>query len=86
MMIKPINFYVIVEPESDDKDFEKSGLAVPKDYKKESCFGEVVAVHKNASELKVKNKILFNKFKATSFKIKDKEYFYLDEEDVVGVF
>lgn len=72
----------------------KSGIFIPESVGDEPLYGKVVAVGNgnnfdgNKAEMAVSigQKVLYNKYGATSFKCDDDEYIILRQSDILGVF
>ena len=72
----------------------KSGIIIPEIASDEPIYGEVIAVgsgdcfegSKTEMAVSVGDKVLYNKYGATSFKCDDEEFFVLRQSDILGVF
>ena len=72
----------------------KSGIFIPETVGDEPKYAEVVAIgngdcfdgNKSEMAVKVKDKVIYNKYGATNFKIDEQEYVILRQSDILGVF
>ena len=72
----------------------KSGIIIPEIASDEPIYGEVVAVgtgdcfegNKREMAVSVGDKVLYNKYGATSFKCDDEQFVVLRQSDILGVF
>lgn len=72
----------------------KSGIIIPESPSDEPIYGKVVAVGngdcfegtKCEMAVSVGDKVLYNKYGATSFKCEDEQFFVLRQSDILGVF
>lgn len=72
----------------------KSGIFIPESVGDEPLYAEVIAIgngdnfdgNKAEMAVKVKDKILYNKYGATEFKCDNEEYVILRQSDILGVF
>lgn len=72
----------------------KSGIFIPESVGDEPKYAKVVAVgdgdvfdgNKSEMAVKINDKVLYNKYGATSFKINDEEFVILRQSDILGVF
>ena len=93
MNFKPLFDRVVLKNIEKNKQ-TKSGLFIPSSVGDEPIFAEVVAVGdgemigENRSEMQVKvgDKVLYNKYGATYFKDDEKEFVILRQSDILGVF
>lgn len=63
----------------------KSGLLLPDSTKEEKGMGIVVDVGEDVKKIKAKNAVIYSKYTTQEFKIDDKMYAFVKEEDVLGV-
>ena len=94
MNIKPLSDHILIEPVKGEEK-TKSGILLPETADKEKPEqGKIVAVgpgKKNNKgellpmELKVGQKVLFNKYGPNEIKIGNKEYLIAKEEDILAV-
>ena len=72
----------------------KSGIFIPESVGDEPLYAEVIAIgngdnfdgNKAEMAVKVKDKVLYNKYGATEFKCDNEEYVILRQSDILGVF
>lgn len=72
----------------------KSGIFIPESVGDEPVYGEVLAIgdgdcfdgNKSEMVVSVNDKVLYNKYGATPFKIEGEEFVVLRQSDILGVF
>lgn len=72
----------------------KSGIFIPESVGDEPVYGEVLAIgdgdcfdgNKSEMVVSVNDKVLYNKYGATPFKIDGEEFVVLRQSDILGVF
>ncbi|MBR2390946.1 MAG: co-chaperone GroES [Clostridia bacterium] len=72
----------------------KSGIFIPESVGDEPVYGEVLAIgdgdcfdgNKSEMAVSVNDKVLYNKYGATPFKIEGEEFVVLRQSDILGVF
>lgn len=72
----------------------KSGIFIPESVGDEPVYGEVLAIgdgdcfdgNKSEMVVSVNDKVLYNKYGATPFKIDGEEFVILRQSDILGVF
>lgn len=72
----------------------KSGIFIPESVGDEPIYGKVVAIgngdcvegNKTEMAVCVNDKVLYNKYGATSFKINGEEFVILRQSDILGIF
>ena len=94
MKIKPLADKVVIEPIVEDE-VTKSGIVLPDTHEKEKPEkGKVIAAgpgrvtaegKKVEMNVKKGDNVLFKKYSADEFKIDDKEYLVVSEEDIIGI-
>lgn len=92
MNVKPLGENVLVKPEEELKQ-TASGIVLPDSAKEKPQIGEVIAVgsgktvegKKIALEVKVGNKVYFEKYGPKEIKIDGKEYYLISESDILAV-
>ncbi len=93
MKLKPINDHVIIEPIKEEKKTE-GGIVLPETVEKEKPQkGKVIAIGPGKVEdgklrpmsVKEGDIVLFKKYAPDEFKINDKEYWILSEEDILAI-
>ena len=92
MKIQPLADRIMVEV-LEAKEVTKGGIIIPDTVKEKPQEGEVVAVgpgrvsdegKRIAMEIKVGDKVVYNKYAGTEFKIDDVEYMILRESDAIA--
>ena len=81
--IQPLADYVVAvseEPETKTA----SGLYLPENAKEKPKTAKVVAVGKDAKQLKVGDRIVYKSYSTTDVKVGDDEYILVKEEDVLA--
>jgi len=94
MNIKPLSDYILIEPITMEEK-TKSGILLPDTAEKErSEQGRVIAVgpgRKTAAgkiipiDVKVGDKVLFNKYGPNEIKVEDKEYLITKQDDILAI-
>ncbi|HDQ26421.1 MAG TPA: co-chaperone GroES [bacterium] len=93
MKLRPLGDHVIVKP-MEEGEVKKGGIIIPDTAKEKPSKGEVIAVgpgkvledgKRKAMDLKVGEKILYQKYGGTEIKIDDVEHLVMTEEDVLAV-
>lgn len=92
MKIKPLFDRVLVKPE-EQKTITKSGIILPTTSQERPVIASVVAVgsgldfnaNKVEMQVKVGDKIIFNKFAGSEVKTDDGEFVILRQIDVIGI-
>lgn len=93
MNLRPL-FDRVVLKNIDLKRQTKSGIFIPESVGDEPLYAEVIAIgsgdnfdgKKSEMAVSVGNKVLYNKYGATSFKCDDEEFVILRQSDILGVF
>ncbi len=93
MNLKPL-FDRVVLKDLNKSNKTKSGIFIPDTVGDEPKFAQVVAVgdgdtfdgNKSEMAVSVGDKVLYNKYGATTFKNNDQEYVILRQSDILGVF
>jgi len=80
--MKPINGYIIIKGSTLETKMRADGLAIPEQLEHYPDEGEVVHVHNDMPFVKVGDKVIFNKYKASQF---DDIFYYIKEEDIVAI-
>lgn len=84
VVLKPLaGMVVAVREEAENK--TASGLYLPDAAKEKPAMAKVVAVGKDAKEVKVGDKIVYKEYSVTEVKVDNKEYLIIKEEDVLAV-
>ena len=93
MKIRPLQDRIIVK-RLEEQQKTKGGIIIPDTAKEKPIEGKVVAVGKGKfaddgklikMEVKVDDKVLFNKYGGTEVKIDGQEYLIMREDDILGV-
>ena len=93
MNLKPL-FDRVVLKNLEKSNKTKSGIFIPESAGDEPLYAKVIAIgdgdcfdgNKSEMVVKVGDKVLYNKYGATSFKCDEKEYIILRQSDILGVF
>lgn len=93
MNLKPL-FDRVVLKNINKQNQTKSGIIIPESVGDEPLYAEVVAIGngdtfdgtKTPIAVSVGDKVLYNKYGATSFKCDDEEYVVLRQSDIFGIF
>lgn len=90
--LEPLGDRIVVKP-SAREEVTKGGIIIPDTAKEKPQEGEVMAVgpgrvsedgKRIAMEIKVGDKVVYNKYAGTEFKIDDVDYVILKETDVIA--
>lgn len=90
--LEPLGDRIVVKPLPRDE-VTKGGIIIPDTAKEKPQEGEVMAVgpgrvsdegKRIAMEVKVGDKVIYNKYSGTEFKIDDVEYMILRESDIIA--
>lgn len=93
MMVKPLHDRVLVK-RLEENTTTASGIIIPDSSKEKPCEGEVMAVgtgyrledgSDRALEVKVGDKILFEKYGNSEVKVGGEEYLMMKEEKILGI-
>ena len=93
MKIRPLQDRIIVK-RLEEEQKTKGGIIIPDSAKEKPIEGKVIAVGKGKvaddgklikMEVKVDDKVLFNKYGGTEVKIDGQEYLIMREDDILGV-
>ena len=93
MKIRPLHDRVIVQ-RTEEEQKSKGGIIIPDTAKEKPQEGKIIAVGKGKTlddgklvplDVKVGDKVLFNKYAGSDIKIEGEEYMIMREEDVLGV-
>jgi chaperonin GroES len=81
--LQPLGDYVVaVGEEAENK--TASGLYLPDKAQEKPKTAKVVAVGKEAKQVKVGNRIIYKSYSTTEVKVEGKEYILVKEEDVLA--
>lgn len=93
MEIKPLNDYVIIEPQKEDKK-SSSGIVIPETAEDKPVVGKVIAVgpgklnekgERIPMSVKVGDKVLFTKYAPNEIKVEGKEYLTIREDEILAI-
>ncbi|MBI3988781.1 MAG: co-chaperone GroES [candidate division NC10 bacterium] len=93
MKIRPLQDRIVVK-RLEEQESKKGGIIIPDTAKEKPQQGEVLAVgpgkvtengKRQPMEVKVGDKILFNKYGGTEVKLDDEEVLIMREDDVLGI-
>lgn len=82
--IVPFFARVVVEPETKESTTASGIVLAETSSKEKPQRGKVISAGPDAKAVKVGDTVLFKKYSPTEIEIDDKEYFILDEEDLLG--
>ena len=93
MNFKPL-FDRVVLKNLNKQNQTKSGIIIPEGVGDEPIYAEVIAIgtgdnfdgNKTEMAVSIGNKVLYNKYGATTFKCDDEEYVVLRQSDIFGIF
>ena len=93
MNIRPLQDRIMVQPIL-EKQVQKGGIIIPDSAKEKPIEGRVKAVGKGKIgedgkpiklEIKVGDKVLYNKYGGTEIKVDGEDYLLMREDDVLGI-
>ncbi len=94
LKLKPLGSRVVVKA-LEREEMTKSGIVLPDTVKEKPQEGKVLAVgpgdrhpdtgERIAVDLKVGDRVLFQKYSGTEFKLDDEEYIVLNEKDILAL-
>lgn len=85
MIIKPLGKRVLIQ-EVKQEEVTKSGIVLPGTASKEKpIIGQVLAVGNEVSEVKVGEKVIYEKYTGTEVKDGDIEYLLIDMKNILAV-
>ena len=85
MIIKPLGERILIQ-EVKQEEVTKSGIVLPGTASKEKPItGEVLAVGNEVSEVKVGEKVIYEKYTGTEVKDGDVEYLLIDMKNILAV-
>ena len=86
MIIKPLGERVLIK-QTEQEEVTKSGIVLPGTASKEKpIIGEVLAVGSKGEEVKVGDKVIFEKFSGTEVKDGEESYLILEKDNVWAIF
>ncbi len=85
MIIKPLGKRVLIQ-EVKQEEVTKSGIVLPGTASKEKPItGEILAIGNEVSEVKVGEKVIYEKYTGTEVKDGDVEYLLIDMKNILAV-
>ena len=85
MIIKPLGKRVLIK-QVEQEEVTKSGIVLPGTVSKEKPItGEVLAVGKEVEDVKVGDKVIFEKYSGTEVKDGDDSFLILDIDNVLAI-
>lgn len=81
--LKPLGDYVVAQAE-DAETKTASGLYLPDKATEKPKVAKIVAVGKDASQVKVGDRIVYKSFSTTEVKVGNQEYILVKEEDILA--
>ena len=85
MIIKPLGERVLIK-QTQQEEVTKSGIVLPGTASKEKpIIGEVLAVGRKIEEVKVGDKVIFEKYSGTEVKDGEESYLILEKDNVLAI-
>ena len=84
MSIRPLHDRVVVKRMEEERQ-SAGGIIIPDNATQKPSQGEVVAVSKDVSEIKLSDKVMFAQFSGNEVSIEAVKYLVLDVEDIFGI-
>jgi chaperonin GroES len=84
MNFQPLGKRVLVK-RLEESNTTASGIIIPDNATQKPSQGEVVAVSKEISEIKLSDKVIFGQFSGNEVSIEAVKYLVLDVEDIFGI-
>ncbi len=85
MIIKPLGERVLIK-QTEQEEVTKSGIVLPGTASKEkSIIGEVLAIGVKVEDIKVGNKVIFEKYSGTEVKDGEENYLILEKDNVLAI-
>ena len=84
MNFQPLGKRVLVK-RLEEANTTASGIIIPDNATQKPSQGEVVAVSKEVSEIKLSDKVMFAQFSGNEVSIEAVKYLVLDVEDIFGI-
>ena len=85
MIIKPLGERVLIK-QTEQQEVTKSGIVLPGTASKEKpIIGEVLAVGSKIEEVKVGDKVIFEKYSGTEVKDGEESYLILEKDNVLAI-
>lgn len=83
-MLKPLGENIVLKM-IEAEETTKSGILLATNNKEKSQIGEVVAVGDKEEKIKVKDKVVVNKYAGTSIEYLDVEYYIFNNKDILAI-
>ena len=85
MIIKPLGERVLIK-QTEQEEVTKSGIVLPGTASKEKpIIGEVLAIGLKIEEVKVGDKVIFEKYSGTEVKDGEESYLILEKDNVLAI-
>lgn len=85
MIIKPLGERVLIK-QTEQEEVTKSGIVLPGTASKEKpIIGEVLAVGSKIEEVKIGDKVIFEKYSGTEVKDGEESYLILEKDNVLAI-
>ena len=85
MIIKPLGKRILIK-QTQQEEVTKSGIVLPGTASKEKpTIGEVLAVGRKIEEVKVGDKVIFEKYSGTEVKDGEETYLILEKDNVLAI-
>ena len=84
MNFQPLGKRVLVK-RLEEANTTASGIIIPDNATQKPSQGEVIAVSKEVSEIKLSDKVIFGQFSGNEVSIEAVKYLVLDVEDIFGI-
>ena len=85
MIIKPLGERVLIK-QTEQEEVTKSGIVLPGTASKENpIIGEVLAIGVKVEDIKVGNKVIFEKYSGTEIKDGEESYLILEKDNVLAI-
>jgi len=85
MIIKPLGERILIK-QTEQEEVTKSGIVLPGTASKEKpIIGEVLAVGSKIEEVKVGDKVIFEKYSGTEIKDGEESYLILEKDNVLAI-
>ena len=85
MIIKPLGKRILIK-QTEQEEVTKSGIVLPGTASKEKpIIGEVLAIGSKIEEVKVGDKVIFEKYSGTELKDGEESYLILEKDNVLAI-
>ena len=85
MIIKPLGKRILIK-QTQQEEVTKSGIVLPGTASKEKpIIGEILAVGRKIEEVKVGDKVIFEKYSGTEVKDGEETYLILEKDNVLAI-